>query len=561
MPEISGVMSFPGIGQIESGSFTLSHGISPSCAVLEILRQSAPITDIGTLRIAMVGQGIEIDFPECRVDQGSLHYNQSGLIFRVSIQDRRWQWKFGEIYGNYNIRLPDGSIAPETAQTPQQLAVLCFNAMGEPYFDVSQLPNDTFPEVNWEGDVPARELSQLAEHLGCRVVLGLDNIPRICRTGFGADLPTKDVEALNVSVNVVERPDSLKVLCGKTIYQPDFLLEAVGLDLDGTVKLINNLSYMPAGGWSKESPLHDGFWGVSALVDATTGLIPQQLARDTVFRWYRISMTAADNANLTPLIPGWSGGSNGNGRINFLWQILPIQHELAGGYYDINNVWRALPAQVIGQYYDKTWTFTNTAAGTFYWGGYKINKEWGQVEFHDALFLLNADNTVSAANIGLRTAVNVLDPFTFAPDRAAFIFQYPDQVGTGARILKHDEMILRVIPQYDTNHNLLSFSSNLSDLQQQANYYLAAADLSYQTKNPKQVTYSGIIPISPDGAIQQVSWHVGPQGAHTEAGRNNEYVVSVPPYQQRLLADQLRNNQIQQITSSVKELKKKVKAV
>src|ERR1051326_9104851 len=158
MPEISGVMSFPGIQQIESGSFTLSHGISPSIATLEILPQEPPIAAGGTLLIAMVGAGIEIAFPSCKIQSASMQYNASGLVFRLAIEDRRWAWKFGEIYGEYNQRLPDGSIDPATAVTPQNLATLCLIAMGESSFDVSQLPNDTYPQVKWEGDVPARAL-------------------------------------------------------------------------------------------------------------------------------------------------------------------------------------------------------------------------------------------------------------------------------------------------------------------------------------------------------------------------------------------------------------------
>jgi len=54
----------------------------------------------------------------------------------------------------------------------------------------------------------------------------------------------------------------------------------------------------------------------------------------------------------------------------------------------------------------------------------------------------------------------------------------------------------------------------------------------YQRPNPQQATYIGLHPIEPDGAIQQVIWHVGPQGATTEVSRNNETHPAIISYRQ-----------------------------
>ncbi len=45
--------------------------------------------------------------------------------------------------------------------------------------------------------------------------------------------------------------------------------------------------------------------------------------------------------------------------------------------------------------------------------------------------------------------------------------------------------------------------------------------------------YNGILPISCDGAIAQVEWSGGPNGAMTKASINTEFSLVVPSYQQR----------------------------
>ena len=259
-----------------------------------------------------------LQFTDCKVDKASFRFNQGGLLWQFSIFDRRWFWAFGEISGDYNERTPNvqsqqsldnlGSINPDTVQTPQQLAALLLDAMKEPVYNVSQMPDITRPEVHWQNDPPAQALASLADQLGCRVVLKLDDSVAVVQQGVGAALPATNVLAFSAVVDPPEQPDAFKVVGGKTRYNPTFLLEAVGLDIDGTIQLIDDLTYKPAGGWIATDPFFfygvQGWGPLSDFVFAQPPLWvnyqtiaqinPQQLARQTVYRWYRISMNDVD---------------------------------------------------------------------------------------------------------------------------------------------------------------------------------------------------------------------------------------------------------------------------
>ena len=60
--------------------------------------------------------------------------------------------------------------------------------------DVSELPNQARPRVDWVSANPARALATLCDALGCRVVLDLDDAVSIRRVGVGAELPDLGIQ-------------------------------------------------------------------------------------------------------------------------------------------------------------------------------------------------------------------------------------------------------------------------------------------------------------------------------------------------------------------------------
>jgi hypothetical protein len=545
-----GLCFWPGVGQVLSASFTISHGICPSVCTMEILPQAAGVAEYGDL-VFTFGD-TPIVFTRCKVDRASFHYDQQGLLWQLSIFDRRWKWAFGQADYSANDRHPGialfGSIDARTEFTPQQIAQALLFQMYEDVYDVSQLPDETRPEVVYDAANPASSLQDLCDSLGCSICIGLDDVVRVVRNGVGAALPDSGLMSLGQILDVPEVPDRIRVVGAKTEYQADFILEAVGKDVDGVIRPINELSYTPAVGWANVLPWDGGFlevagWEVDPLIPANLqraqnlGWVnPRELARETVFKWYRIQMTSFDRADKGPVIPGWSGE-----RISALRQILPINDVQVDGWYDPSGTFHPYPAWVYGYFWDWQYRAANSPEGSFYHYGFSIDRDTGIVRFEDYCVFDNGDGTRSPASLFLRTGVNVKALDSLIADRYVreTATGLPER-DTGPRVVRREEILRWVIPDYDAVHAVRGLRTSDEFCDSQADYYTAAALLEYRLETPLDATYMGLVPIQLDGAIRQVTWTVGPQGAETRASRNTEWNPAVPNYRERLLIDQLR---------------------
>jgi hypothetical protein len=83
-------------------------------------------------------------------------------------------------------------------------------------------------------------------------------------------------------------------------------------------------------------------------------------------------------------------------------------------------------------------------------------------------------------------------------------------------------------------------ASNTSEVERQSRYWLEAAALEFETQQTADLAYAGIVPISPDGAIQQVSWASSPGGCFTRASYNSEHNHNVPTYRERRVAERVQ---------------------
>ncbi len=569
-----GIAYWPGITSVIRASYTLHHGVTPGVCSLEIQPQSADIAEYGTLTFAFGVQGAApstlLQFADCKVDKASFRYDEQGMVWALHILDRRWRWNFGELSHTWNERsrapIPFGnaaiaSIDARTEETPQNIARKLLAAMGETLFDVSGLPNDGRPETYLDFDNPARALAELCDSLSCRVALGADGIIRLVRAGIGADLPDQDVMRRSGVIDPPEKPSRIMVVGARTLYQVDFRLEAVGLDTNDVIKPIDSLSYKPALGWGVVNTIfwdEVAGWSIGPLVQPNQfraenlGRInPREYAARTVYRWYRIKMEDLDGSGLTPRIPGWDGVPGK--RIDFLWQILPIEDEQVEGYHDALGVWHRRPAEVFGSFAEKVPTGKNTPTGSFCYFDFSINKEQGIVEFSDTVYrynaadeaddLLAADKRLLPALLVLRCTVTPQDADTRAWDRFTAAADVPGAVvQTKPRIVKREEIVMGSYPIYDPDHQVTNTADNFDDCKLEAQHYLDATQLEYVTKEAGDAVYLGLKAINPDGAIQMVTWSVGPDGAWTRASLNTEWSPVIPTFRERRAVEKLREN-------------------
>lgn len=548
-----GLILFPGIDQPIRASYCLTHGISPGTCTIEMVPQSDFIAEGGLLQF--VYGDVTLSFPDCKVDQFSLQFDSRGFVWQMAVFDRRWRWAFGAISGSYNTRREDGRPYPNRVQTAAALASLCLDAMNEQGYDVSQVPAGVYPVVDWNYDNPAQSLQHIADECGCRVVLRLDNTVALIPAGTGDALPEDDtVTADSLTINPPERPDSLAYVCGPTRYQFDITLRAVGLETDGTIKKINDLSYKPSGGWGETD--RTDFSGVGQGQNARTREFWRTLARESVWRWYQIALEMLDETGkpYTVDVPKY-------GKVTKLKQLL-ILNDQVELMTDIDGIQRPKPAQVVGVFTDYRLAEQNTATETLWWRGFSLDPERGLVKFSDQCYKrlpLGKDSDIYVeASIKLRTAVWVRPNDTWAWDRYVRTLDFGTNYGTGPKVYRHDESFLAVAQDYDNSGKPTTLTDNKDAINNEADTYLQAALAELQTTLPQNLTYAGLREVSPDGAIAQVEWSVGPEGASTRASRNNEFSASAALYPVRRLFEFARNLKTLNLPAQVNSLARQI---
>ncbi len=530
-----GIALFPGVNHVVSASISVTHGITPAVATLEIAPQLNFTATGGTLRFLFADR--EVAFPDCKVDYFSMQRNRRGLIWRFTIFDRRWKWRFGKIAGQYNHLDASGEIERKGTDqsweaTPQELASRCLLRMGEQVFDVTDLPNEARPVIDWDEVNPAGALARLCDELGCWIVMGLaDSIVRLRLVGAGEELPIDDdVQVNSLTINPPERPKEIGVLTGPIRYQMDFALEPVGIDNDkdedgnliGTIKHIDDLGYKPEGGWGDQYPL----WFID-VVDAND----RKLALKSVWRYYRINFQPAiDNVALL----GFDSET--------AWYIEYLNEQIATVLQ--NGAKTPRRPVVWGEFYAAHGgRLTSEPADIAYPFGAEVpspftfDRERTLVIFRDPVY--GNGNTASDSLvydeplIHLRTACILRWPF----DRTYKRYDLTRQISeteTETQWLRHDELY---------HAYLYGELQNFGEVSDKIEFYLDAAERAYRQEFPQTITYAGLKLIQLDGAIRQATFRVGLSGCTTIYSRNTEQLDRTPSYRQRRLTEETADKQ------------------
>lgn len=209
-----GLFSYPGIQSFESIEGSDISGISPSVFVAKIFPQDEVPQADGDLVFSYNGNTITIW--DAHIDRADYEQGSGGKTVIVRFLDSRWKWQAGrEITGRYNIKLPNNYVDPRHEKTPQELAKLCFDAMGETSIDVTQLPNDARPDIDWVSMPAAEALARLCDELGCRIVPQRSTRQwAIVVVGEGADLPDNGwpYNDHGLGIDPKETPDYIRIV-------------------------------------------------------------------------------------------------------------------------------------------------------------------------------------------------------------------------------------------------------------------------------------------------------------------------------------------------------------
>jgi len=541
-------------------------------ATIYMAPQEGWVPKQGPLTIAY--GNVHLKFEDCVADSLEAQRGPDGLlVWALHLLDRRWKWrKCGTISGYYNVRRGFGetaggdkrtSIVTDTLKTPHELAKLCLEAMEEKGYDVSALSQENaYPVIEWDGMLPSEALAELCELYGCRIVLHINGRVKIEKLGEGKKLAL-GATGLDggIAVDSPEVPDSIVILTAPIRWQYDFELEPVGMDLDGWIKPIDELSFTPI--TNTQGAKGERGWAyvdVPNFNDLTTVTKPdtpnaktvyetktRELAQQCVYRWYRIKVkptTTEDKAFKPIKLPPYKE------EIDDLRRILPIEDRQIDTRM-VGARMEPLPAWVWGQFYAGYETPEAQVAklleigaeltknpASVYKGGFSIDRERGIVKFSEPVFLYEtAEKTYSylPAKIYLRTTVNLRDKDTRGWLRHEFKREMPGpRRNTLPQYVRHDDIAYNVVVagKQATNH---------AEAEKAADHYLDAVQRKYQTTDPSSFTYAGFQKIDVDGAIQQVTWNLSDDGyATTRASRNREEMLVTPSYQERRFIERLQ---------------------
>lgn len=590
---VAGYATFPGVSQVLQADFTLSHGITPSTCTMQIVPQTGLPFREGAL-VFLYG-GTQISFPGCKVDSAQIQLNSSGQIVTLTIMDRRWRWAYGEVAGVFNdlsavrqdpsvYRITQAQAYLETLyrRSARQLVEHCLSVMGggERGYDVSAVPNNTYPPTVWDGATNAAQaMQQLLDPLALRVVLNNNNTISIVQQGVGAQPPSGALMEDTGTATPPTVPSQIQVVCGKSRFQNDLPLRPVGLDFDpvtatnpvggnddGIVKPIHQLSYKPSTGWGNHNP--QNFNALSRVPQGPQRKSARDLATATVWRWYRIFSVHGGDIRATNLprriidirnlpdeigfdyAPNFLPGYDGEYRS--IWQILPLQNEKLEVYAYEGGV-RPRPSEVWGNFYIRRYLPANWNISRRLWfGGFGLDAKRGIVQFGEPVYLNGGTvefPRYAAASIRLSCSYNVREINNgWAHHRYSRSVQVPGgDPSLPAKVITQDEIEYQVIASWtDLNNNsadVVSVRDNKANIDPWINYYLNAELRKLQNRQQRQLKYIGIVPVNLNGLVQQITWSVGPQGATTKVGLNTEYSIGQPRYETRRLFETLRNDQ------------------
>lgn len=594
-----GLFEMAGLRNIVSVTIPRHHGITPDLIEIEIGPQPGDMPRVADITLQYDGKRMVM--PTNLVDSAYFSFDEQGNLISLKVWDFRWKWRYNtNLVGRYNIRLPDGPVDrldPLTEKSMTDLLKKCLDKLYLPkgYKIKGKVP-DLKPSVYWNYASPARELQNLCDQIGFRIVPQINGEVWLLPLSTGDDgttfakmppgLPT---ESDNSTVDPPETPDKLVYLCGSSRFQFSLPMEAVADDIDGLVKPIDEVSYVPS--FSDSVGWHKGDINFMQHVPLVAGgdvskwynlPSPRQLALGSVFRKYRVRVLDENGNPFVLQAGGYGGGGTDNGGSKSIYipgcpvtvtdirQILPIGEELLEPVKTENGWYKNIPIIIWGCFargvannisipddtsYDyippMKYRARDARTGVLYDRqdttvlqpeDYSIDPTTGIVTINGPtngrIFRYRQDFTREPARLWMRATCQVMDWGTWVPVRKTIEQDPPAQagqkIGAGKQYVEDSELFLRTVPKYGADQiSLESISDNMDVIKKEAKKRLDREFLKLQTLKPAQAHVDGWYPVNLNGGIHEIVYTLNQGGAKMHIGLHNEYFVMNLNYEQR----------------------------
>lgn len=503
-----------GLANVRGGTFTNVRGVHPASFILSIEPRPAFSGYVGNLTLTF--GSTTLSFPNCAMAPHSMAVWKDRIpyIWNMIVLDRRWNWQYVRISGEYNRRRADGKLDDDTKLSLTKLIEKLLTELGES-FQLTGIP-DVYPYVNWQNAYASRELEWLCELAGLAICPEMTQARTLVEPiGTGVSLP---VPAPSFNVSPVFRyqqavaPQSVEVRCAPTIVQKKLDLVPVALDEDGTIQPLDDVSYKPADGW--ESQWYTTFQGVDEDL--------RHLAFATVWRWYRFDVEDLET-----------------------YQILA---QLAESVEDSEGIERRMDCVVEGEFWPQSDLRINVTEKKFP-GKFRIRPDLHLVEFAYPVVKWSDQDEVEAADLAIYVAYTRTDD-----ERSLERKTYSKNVTLSAattkpRVEKRSHLQLVQVDEAV----FASPGTNETDVATEANAYLDAIVKNYgENPNPLNeidMIYGGFVRIELGGQIAQVMYRWGnDRPPTTRASQNHEFDTSTLSHQERR-----RRSRLSQVADRVLE--------
>lgn len=476
--------SFAGVAC--KAEFTMIQGINPGSGSIVFEDVNAHIPAKGTL-IFTDGAGT-VQLQNIYADKPRREYDAiGGHQLVATVYDRRLAWKWGYIAGHFNRKDADG--VPRHEKTLRQLLDMIFGQLGEANYQIYDSIDTQYPEVNWEYENPASALQDLCDQYG--LVVGYNTFnsqfviaPYDAYYTFPIHPYTRIMEGISGGF----KPTQVILVGNKRVVQQRFEnLTPVGLEKDGSIVPIKELSYRPAGKrWGDE---------LKNLFNNVVGPEERKLAEQCIYKWYSVN---------------WHKTRYGKEHY------LPFLGEIADKIKKDGDEQHDKP-YVIGE--DTVWdglTLLKKADIRLEatQDNYTFDRELGIVKFNNYQYAVSGTKSGSDVEFVPR-GIHLIAAFEMNTNTSLDYKTYRRPILGGTElpfVYKEPSMVSYWKVAADDK----VIELNRQELDAYANSILDKLVRMFSGTNPLIVNYPAVLPIEIGGIFKQVTWRCGDEGAETE---------------------------------------------
>lgn len=473
----------------------------------------------------------------CRAVRQTIPSGTNGRMKELTLEDRRWMWKFPKVYGRYNIWLKGRqSYVPSNRKTARELVTICLKALGESNVDATAIPKDVFPVVEFNGQSALAQLEDLVTQFGCVVVLNMNDSVEIRRIGEGSLPPINDSRVMSYTPSFEPPiiPEILRIETSRTTFQRDLPLRPYGYELlTKELKPINDLSYAPKvngkPSWEQTNP--QSFADVKDPLGrgATWDQKVREHAKSCIWKIYCVTRPAISSKLAFPIPRGNVTIKPRDFSIRMAkgeddWRVLPLLTKqlsiFDAGKDDLTG------PEILGEFHDnKTSMKNNVATQDFnpdkfedyqgsamrqtyperiYPGRFSLDQERGIVDFVAPVYFVARsaygvnEDKYKPASILLRTACELRDAQTWE-----FYRYHYDYKSRGSNVVTGLMQTIRVDDlHYEVGVNA---ETDKAAFEKKALFYAQKEIAKYALGDSATVPLRGLtFDISPDGSISAV---------------------------------------------------------